>query len=476
MRIGKYELVRKLGEGGFGVVFVARDVDLGREVALKFLHAQHTASADILGRFLQEARSAATIVHPGIVTVFECGQVPDGPAFIAMELLHGESVGERMRRGRMAASAIAEVGRQVASALGAAHALGIVHRDLKPDNLYIAPDPLVPGGERVKVLDFGIAKLGAAAAPAGVHTAMAMVFGTPRYMSPEQCRSATSVDGRADIYSLGVILFELVTGRLLFDGEPGELLAKHQLAPAPTASSVDPSCPPMLDRAIAAMLAKDPAARPQTMADVQRLLAGDVGPAATVATLAPVVRGGGAPATTLGGASGVAMTAAPGRRGWWFVVVIAAVVVVGAGGMYVGTRGRGEVVSATAAPSAAAVVVRDAAAAMATDAAVVAIDARVAPSEPAPTVRPVPRPVQTKTETKPKITSPSPSPSTSPTPTTTTSTTTTPPETKPTTTTPPETKPTTTPTPETKPEPKPEPCKPVGDKVVDPFDSRPPCR
>ncbi len=213
-QIGKYVLGRKLGSGGFGVVFRASDASLDREVALKFLHPEHTANPQILQRFLQEARSAAKIMHPGIVTVFECGQMTEanGAAYIAMELLVGESLTDRLARsGRLAPAAAMEVCRQVAAALEAAHRIGIVHRDLKPDNIFIVHDSAMRGGERVKVLDFGIAKLGRAAT-SSVQTQSMMVFGTPRYMSPEQCKSAANVDHRSDIYTLGAILFELLTG------------------------------------------------------------------------------------------------------------------------------------------------------------------------------------------------------------------------------------------------------------------------
>ncbi len=278
MQIGKYELGKKLGEGGFGLVMIARDTNLDREVALKFMHAEHTANPDILRRFLQEARSAAKIVHPGIVTVFECGQVSgthtsaDGVAYIAMELLHGESLSDRLERsGRLDPESAMEIVRQVASALEAAHRTGIVHRDLKPDNIFLVTDPAMPTGERIKVLDFGIAKL-AQAAGSGVQTQSQIVFGTPRYMSPEQCKSAANIDHRSDIYALGCILFELVCGQPPFVGETGELIAKHQLVEPPLAREILGDVPEPLDRLISAMLAKSPAARPQTMAEVQRLL------------------------------------------------------------------------------------------------------------------------------------------------------------------------------------------------------------
>jgi serine/threonine protein kinase len=277
MQVGRYLLGAKLGRGGFGVVFQAHDTSLDRQVALKFLHAEHTATPQMLNRFLQEARSAAKIAHPGIVTVYECGQVSgtgsaaDGAAYIAMELLQGESLTDRLARcGRLDPPAAMEIARQCASALDAAHRAGIVHRDLKPDNIFLVPDSAVGTGERLKVLDFGIAKLSRAAT--NVETQSMTVFGTPRYMSPEQCRSAAHVDARSDIYTLGCILFELVCGKPPFAGAAGELIAQHVLIEAPRADTIDPTLPPSLVALIDELLAKEPEDRPQTMAAVIRAL------------------------------------------------------------------------------------------------------------------------------------------------------------------------------------------------------------
>jgi serine/threonine-protein kinase len=284
--VGKYKLGKKLGEGAFGLVFIAHDSGLDRDVALKFLRPHHILNPQAFERFLQEARSVAKLSHPGIVTVHELGTTDGGIAFIAMELLQGESLNDRLNRIRKFSPDTAkEICLQIASTLNAAHVAGIVHRDLKPDNLFLIADPTMPGRERVKVLDFGIAKL--------AHTQMtsvqtgSLLIGTPRYMSPEQCRSSTNVDCRSDIYALGCILYELVCGRPPFEGAPGELITKHQLAPVLPAREIVPDLPHQLDCLISRMLAKDPGERPQTMRHVQSELTSD---RADVAGMASVDR------------------------------------------------------------------------------------------------------------------------------------------------------------------------------------------
>jgi serine/threonine protein kinase len=266
---GKYCLGEKVAQGTFGVVFTAKDQHLDRDVAIKLLNAAHISNKEIVQRFLQEARAAARIAHPGIVTMFDCGLIEGSSgAYIAMELLQGESLTARLHKaGRLAPAVAIELARQVACALDAAHKASVLHRDLKPDNIYVVPDPATHSGERVKVLDFGLAKLGN-----NGQTQMHTVFGTPRYMSPEQCRSATQIDHRSDIYALGCILFELVTGRTPFEGSLRELVDRHQRAPIPRASSFSMEVSPALDDVILMMLQKDPALRPQTMAAVQRML------------------------------------------------------------------------------------------------------------------------------------------------------------------------------------------------------------
>ena len=279
LRIGRYEIGKRLGKGGFGVVHVARDVDLDREIAIKVLKPEYLTRPQIVQRFIQEARAAAKIGHAGIVTVFECGQiqgtgtVDDGNAYIAMELLVGETLSERLlEAGRMAVPQAIAITRQLAAALAAAHAAGIIHRDLKPDNVFLVPDAAVHGGERVKILDFGVAKL-LDPSEDGVNTHSQMMLGTPKYMSPEQARSAAKVDHRSDIYTLGCMLFEMLTGRAPFTGDSGEQLIAHQKTPPPSVRQIVSTVPPSIDALIRRMLAKSPDERPQTMTDVVDALA-----------------------------------------------------------------------------------------------------------------------------------------------------------------------------------------------------------
>ncbi len=264
--VGSYSIQRELGRGGMGAVYVGHHALLGRPAAIKVLLPDYSRNQEIVQRFFNEARAATAIRHPGIVEIYDFGFAPDGSAFIVMELCDGESLSARQKRGVMPVGAALGIARQVAGALGAAHKAGIVHRDLKPDNVFLVPDPEVAGGERIKLLDFGIAKLaGDASSPGMARTSTGAIMGTPYYMSPEQCRGAGAVDHRSDLYSLGCMLFEMVAGRVPFVGEgAGDIISSHILLPPPSARSLAPSVPAEVEQLIAWLLAKKPADRPQS--------------------------------------------------------------------------------------------------------------------------------------------------------------------------------------------------------------------
>jgi serine/threonine protein kinase len=248
-----------------GAVYSAEHTLLERPAAIKLLLPALSLDQDMVTRFFNEARAAAAIRHPGIVEIYDFGWHVDGAAYIAMEHLQGESLAARFSRGRMTVTGAATIARQIAGALAAAHRKGIIHRDLKPENVFLVPDGEVVGGERIKLLDFGIAKLSEAAG--GRHTTRTgTILGTPTYMAPEQCRGI-AVDHRADLYSLGCILFEACTGRPPFDGEGvGDVLTAHVHLPPPAVSSLAANVPEEIAHVIACLLTKD---REQRMASAE---------------------------------------------------------------------------------------------------------------------------------------------------------------------------------------------------------------
>jgi serine/threonine-protein kinase len=227
--MGRYRIIQQIGEGSAGAVFDGEYGPLRRPVAIKVLH-EHLVGDASARRMVAEARTLSLVDHPGIVKVLDVGMV-DGRAFIVMERLTGESLRSRLERERLSEERIVLFARQLASALEAAHAVGVVHRDLKPENVLVVPDPDVPGGERLKLIDFGIAKH----ERSHERTATGIVLGTPTYMAPEQWDRA--VDPRADIYSLGVVIYVMATGELPFSGTTNELLAEHAYCAPPRAAT-----------------------------------------------------------------------------------------------------------------------------------------------------------------------------------------------------------------------------------------------
>ncbi len=272
--LGNYRLVSELSSGGMGTVYRARHELLGREAAIKLLRPELSSNDVLVQRFFNEAKAATAIRHPGIIEVYDFGYTDDGRAYLVMEFLDGESLGTRIaHRGRLTELEAASIARGVASALKAAHAKGIIHRDLKPDNVFLVPDP--DGTEdRVKVLDFGVAKL-ADAAPTNVrHTQTGALMGTPLYMAPEQARAAGTIDGRADLYSLGCMLYEMLVGAPPFvaDGA-GEIIAMQLFGQVQPPSERLASLTPEMNAIVMQLVEKEPHARFQNAAAVQQALA-----------------------------------------------------------------------------------------------------------------------------------------------------------------------------------------------------------
>lgn len=210
---GRYRIEARIGEGGMGVVYRAVHVVLKKTLAIKVLRGEQAHESEVVQRFVQEARASSAIGHPNIVSISDFGTTPDGAVYFAMEYLQGQTLGQAMQAGTMQRERAFAIFIQIASALEAAHQSGIVHRDLKPDNIFLTREP--EHDDFVKVLDFGIAKVRNAAAKI---TRTGMVFGTPHYMSPEQA-AGQAVDHRSDIYSLGVIMYQVFAGQLPFDAE-----------------------------------------------------------------------------------------------------------------------------------------------------------------------------------------------------------------------------------------------------------------
>jgi tetratricopeptide (TPR) repeat protein/tRNA A-37 threonylcarbamoyl transferase component Bud32 len=263
-----YRLVRLIGQGGMGEVFLADDLTLGRQVAIKFLPRERTHDPEARQRLLREARAAAAVDHPGICTVYEAGETPDGAVFVVMPYIDGEPLSSVLPRGPMAVRDALSFCAKLADALGAAHRKGIVHRDVKPANV------MVTSTGAPKLLDLGIAKVvfhaiaGADASTISNASAPGTVLGTPSYMSPEQIQRRP-IDGRSDLFSLGLVLYECLTGRRAFEGTSvmevaGNILHVHPPAPSTIKSDVTPS----VDELCRRLLAKDPADRFQSADEV----------------------------------------------------------------------------------------------------------------------------------------------------------------------------------------------------------------
>jgi serine/threonine-protein kinase len=301
---GRYRIQRKLGAGGMADVYLAEDQELGRRVAIKILNARHGNDDQFIERFRREAKNAAALNHPNIVSIYDRGEAED-TYYIAMEFLDGRTLKELIvGRGAAPINVAIEYARQILSALRFAHRHGIVHRDIKPHNV------LVDGEGRVKVTDFGIARAGTSQM-----TETGSIVGTAQYLSPEQARGG-EVDPRSDLYSLGIVLYELLTGKTPFDGEtPVEIAMKHlSTAPKPP-SKLRSDIPPELDMVVLRALAKNPDDRYQSAdemeADLERVARGARVAAATVDTATQVLSRPAAAVVAADAATAATMIAAP---------------------------------------------------------------------------------------------------------------------------------------------------------------------
>jgi serine/threonine-protein kinase len=265
--IGNYKIVRVLGEGGMGTVYLAEHPMIGKRVAVKMLRPDLGADPGLVSRFFQEARAVNEIRHPNIVDISDFGHTSDGIVYFVMELMEGQSLREHLTaHTSMPLDQMLPVACQVCDALAAAHRAGIVHRDLKPDNIFLVNDPTTPGAVRAKLFDFGVAKLlGEQEKQVGHKTMAGSVVGTPFYMSPEQalCHDVTAA---SDIYSMGVVMYEMITGRLPFHAKQLVILLNAILKQdVPTAQ---PHAPAWLDRLLQRCLEKNAEERPRSMEEV----------------------------------------------------------------------------------------------------------------------------------------------------------------------------------------------------------------
>lgn len=286
----RYRIDSLIGEGGMGKVYQAEHVLMRKRLAVKVLHRELSSVPELVARFEREAMAAAHIEHENVAAATDFGKLPDGSVFLVLEFIEGRCLRDELAKGQMPPARALHIGRQIAAALGSAHALGIVHRDLKPENVMLVDK----GGDSdfVKVLDFGVAKVPIAETPGGKSiTKSGMVFGTPEYMAPEQALGQ-QLDGRADLYALGVMLFEMISGARPFAGDSKVNLIGQQLAKsAPKMSERVPglNVPPEVEHIVHRLLEKEAAKRMRSANDVVTGIGAIIGPPARPRFPTPVV-------------------------------------------------------------------------------------------------------------------------------------------------------------------------------------------
>ncbi|MFN0249622.1 MAG: protein kinase domain-containing protein [Kofleriaceae bacterium] len=288
--LGSYRVVSRLGAGGMGTVWLADHQLLGSRVAIKVLLPEMSSNPAIVQRFFDEARAASRIQDAGICRVLDFGW-HEGRAYLVMEHLQGETLADRSARLHLMPPVEAiRILQQCALAMAAAHSRGIVHRDLKPDNIFLVPDAAVIGGERIKILDFGIAKLVDDRPDGRSRTQTGVIMGTPAFMSPEQCRGAGGVDHRSDIYALGCVAFTMLCGRPPFIAPTaGDMIASHLRQDPPAPSSIVSTLSPEIDALVLRCLAKPAEERFQTMTEFVRAGAQLTGDNLSIETMPPMV-------------------------------------------------------------------------------------------------------------------------------------------------------------------------------------------
>jgi eukaryotic-like serine/threonine-protein kinase len=369
--VGNYQIKAKLGEGGMGAVYLGEHPLIGKRVAVKVLLEELSSKEDIVQRFFNEAKAVNDIGHQNIVDIVDFGKMKNDAGggdivYFIMEFLDGESLAARLRRTGLSFKETLHVNQQCCSALAASHAKGIVHRDLKPENIYLCPR----GNDKnfVKILDFGIAKLTGDTGQSH-KTRTGLVIGTPTYMSPEQCEGKGLIDHRSDVYSLGVVMYEELTGRVPFPGDGfGEILVAHLTRTPDAPRSLNPDISPELEALVLHAIEKDKNRRYQSMAEFEAavmdpaahyaqysqlpgysgsvsastsnhgtmVLGGDAptvrGPSGVMPTVKGPMTGSGPRPTTLSGAASEMEGAPPKSKAPMIVVAVAGLAILGVGG------------------------------------------------------------------------------------------------------------------------------------------------